>query len=161
MVSHGGFTISSSMVVQLGLMLTLIVQYSKSVFFQKGTCSIIHGSSLFDMVVTTQPLLTCKKTTGERTDIPGCHGCLWYVGGMAKSVGVAEPRLQHFLCNGWFLNGKSNRINRGPDFCCARKRAEFQGQLVVLQRVCFIKLRIQCDQIGFVDTTMCNIAVWA
>ena len=113
MVSHGGFTISSSMVVQLGLMLTLIVQYSKSVFSQKGTCSIIHGNSLFDMVVTTQPLLTCKKTTGERTDIPGCHGCLWYVGGMAKSVGVAEPRLQHFLRNGWFLNGKSKRINRG------------------------------------------------
>ena len=113
LMSHGGFTISSSMVVQLGLMLTLIVQYSKSVFFQKGTCSIIHGNSLFDMVVTTQPLQTCKKTTGERTDIPGCHGCLWYVRGMAKSVGVAEPWLQHFLRNGWFLNGKSNRINRG------------------------------------------------
>lgn len=41
----------------VGLDVTLVVQY----FCRKGHVSIIHGNVLFDMVVATQPFLTCYE----------------------------------------------------------------------------------------------------
>lgn len=55
----------------VGLDVTLVVQY----FLRKGTCSIIHGNSLFDMVVATQAFLTCYENH-RRTK---WHTLLWWV----------------------------------------------------------------------------------
>ena len=47
----------------------------RPVFLQKGTCSIIHGNVLFDMVVATQAFLTCYENH-RRTK---WHTLLWWV----------------------------------------------------------------------------------